>query len=255
MPPRSRIAALAVFAAALVLPASAVAATSSNWAGYVSHAPGTKFRTVRGAWTVPAVDCSNPHRSYSAQWIGLGGYHSYTQGLEQTGTEADCRHGIPRYGAWFELVPNAEVNVPLAVKPGDQVAARVTVDGRNAAIRLSNLTTGKSYRRTAVAPAIDTTSAEWIVEAPSSCGGPLGPCHVLPLANFGTAGFTAARAVTVGGHQGVIADPARAASPIDLSSDVLTVGTTEGVSSPAGADTASLSPSGTSFTVTYVPAT
>jgi Peptidase A4 family len=253
MAPPFRLAALAVLAASLAAPASAGAASSSNWAGYVAHAPGMKFRTVRGAWTVPSVDCSHPRRSYSATWIGLGGYHSYTNGLEQTGTEADCHNGIPRYGAWLELIPDAEHKIPLAVRGGDRITARVSVKGRLAAIRLSNLTTGRTYRRTLVAPAIDTTSAEWIVEAPSSCDTPIGPCRVLRLANFGTTTFTSARAVTTGGHQGVIGDRRWTASPIDLSPSVIQIGTTEDPGSVAGAQTGALTPSGTSFTVTYVP--
>jgi hypothetical protein len=254
MSSRSRIVALALFAATLIVPARAAAATSSNWAGYVAHAPGTKFRTVRGAWTVPAVDCSIPRKTYSAAWIGLGGYHSASNALEQTGTEADCRHGIPRYGAWYELVPDAEVELPMAVQPGDQMAARVSVRGADAVIRITNRTRGTTYRKTVQAPAIDRTSAEWILEAPSQCDGLLGPCRVLPLANFGTIGFTSARAVTAAGHQGVIADPAWVSSRIDLGGDVLTIGDAEGSGDgAAGAKPSHLSPSGASFTVAYAP--
>jgi hypothetical protein len=254
MPPRSRIAALAVVAATLFLPArAAAAATSVNWAGYVAHAPHVKFRTVRGAWTVPSLDCSSRRRSYSAAWIGLGGYHSSSNALEQIGTEADCRRGTARYGTWYELLPNAQVKLPLAVRPGDQVSARVSVRGPKATVRISNLTRGRSYRRTLLAPAIDTTSAEWVVEAPSACDGLLGACEVLPLANFGSTTFTAARAIRTTGHQGVIGDPAWVASPIDLGAGPLTIGA-EGVDAgTAGAIAGDLSPSGTSFTVTYAP--
>jgi hypothetical protein len=255
MPPRSRFVALAVLAATLILPARAAAVTSSNWAGYVAHAPGTKFRTVRGAWTVPAVDCSSPRKTYSAAWIGLGGYHSSSNALEQTGTEADCRHGIPRYGAWYELVPDAEVVLPMAVQPGDQMAARVSVRGTRAIIRIANRTRGTTYRKTVQAPAIDITSADWIMEAPSQCGGLLGPCRILPLANFGTMAFTSARAVTTTGHQGVIGDPAWVATPIDLGGDTLTIGTTEDEGGGTGGATAGgLTPSGAGFSVAYAPA-
>ena len=256
MPPRSRLVALAVFAAALALPARAAAVTSSNWSGYVAHAPKTHYRTVRGAWTVPAVDCSSRHRAYSAIWVGLGGYHSSSNALEQIGTEADCRHGIPRYGTWYELVPDGQVVLPLAVRPGDQMTARVSVRGRRASVRINDLTRGKSYRKTLAAPAIDTSSAEWIVEAPSQCMGLLGPCRVLPLANFGTATFTSARAVSSTGHQGVIADRAWRASPIDLGPGVLTIGdaSDDTGGGEAGATAGALSPSGTSFTVSYAPA-
>src|SRR5262249_44696559 len=144
---------------------------------------------------------------------------------------------------------------PMKVRAGDRFAARVTVRGRRAAFRLTNLTTRRTFLRTVTAPAIDITSAEWIVEAPSSCDTPIGPCRVLPLANFGTTTFTSApaRAGTTGGLTGVITPPAWRASPIDLAGTQVQIGTTEDIGAIAGADTGALTPSGTSFTVTYVP--
>jgi hypothetical protein len=255
MRPRFRIAALAVAAASLILPARAAAATSSNWAGYVAHRNGVRYRTARAAWTVPAVDCASAGTSYSAAWIGLGGYHTDSAALEQAGTEADCSRGEASYAAWYELVPDASVTVPLTVRPGDRISSRVSVAGHDVTIRISDLTRGTTYAKTLVASAIDTTSAEWIVEAPSSCSA--ASCRVLPLADFATTTFTAARAVSTTGHEGVIDDPAWVGSSIDLAADASPFGGMRrfrgGGSGNATAGT--LSASGGSFTVTFAPAT
>jgi hypothetical protein len=60
----------------------------------------------------------------------------------------------------------------------------------------------------------DTSSAEWIAEAPSaeSRGGSL---QTLPLADFGTVTFTGASA-TSDGHTGPISDPNWSVQQVDL---------------------------------------
>jgi Peptidase A4 family len=62
----------------------------------------------------------------------------------------------------------------------------------------------------------DTSSAEWIAEAPaaSTPGGET----ILPLTDFGTVSFTSATATASGGHAGAIADPAWSATRIVLRS-------------------------------------
>ncbi len=77
---------------------------SSNWAGYAVH--GASFHQVIGAWRQPGVSCVPGRRTYSAFWIGLGGFKAGADALEQIGTEADCRaSGAERLGAWYEMVP------------------------------------------------------------------------------------------------------------------------------------------------------
>src|SRR3954470_23952005 len=86
-------------AAAVVAAASAVAAPSpsSNWAGYAvtSIDPTTPvtYSSVSGTWTQPAANCASTASGYSAFWVGLGGYAETSQGLEQIGTESNCRAG------------------------------------------------------------------------------------------------------------------------------------------------------------------
>jgi hypothetical protein len=105
----------------------------------------------------------------------------------------------------------------MAIKPGDSMAASVTV-GRTVALTLRDLTTGRSVTKRVRMSSPDTSSAEWIAEAPSGCDG--SGCRTLPLANFGTVGFSNARAVTAGGHAGTIADSAWSATALTLQADV-----------------------------------
>src|ERR1700757_4295654 len=79
----------------------------------------TRFSTVSGNWTQPAADCSAGSQTYSAFWVGLGGYTG--QHLEQIGTSADCSaSGQASYSAWYELVPAAQGAVNMQVASGDQ---------------------------------------------------------------------------------------------------------------------------------------
>jgi len=236
----------------LAFPATALAGTgtSSNWAGYAVHRSGVHFRAVSAAWIVPAVSCTG-RSGYSANWVGLGGYHTNAAALEQIGTESDCtRSGRAVYSAWYELVPDTSRNLSLAVQAGDRVSARVAVDRQTVRLHLRDLTRGTSLARTLTARAVDTTSAEWILEAPSACT--ISRCRVLPLASFAATTFSSAHATSATGHTGTIADPLWAATAIDLSAGGPQLGGPSGRQDAAlaSADTGALSTSGGSFTVT-----
>jgi len=200
---------------ALVAPAQAAAATvqttSANWAGYAVRRTGVRFRTVSGTWTVPRVDCSDGVSRSSANWVGIGGYSPTARALEQLGTESDCtRGGREVYSAWFEVVPDSATTSRLTVTPGDTVRASVQVRGTLVTMKLADLARGTSQTRVVRADTVDQTSAEWIVEAPSICSGDTigdANCRQTALANFGTTGFSAARATTSAGHTGTVADP------------------------------------------------
>jgi hypothetical protein len=104
----------------------------------------------------------------------------------------------------------------MPVRPGDLLAAGVSVTGQNVSLILQNLTTHRTFKKTIVAPAIDITSAEWILEAPSACVDGTSACRTLPLTNFRHAAFTVARATTVGGQPQTISNSAWAHTRITL---------------------------------------
>ncbi|HET9074035.1 MAG TPA: G1 family glutamic endopeptidase [Solirubrobacteraceae bacterium] len=173
-------------------------AVSANWAGYAattSHSSG--FSAASGSWVQPRVGCSGG-QTYSAYWVGLGGGAPSSRALEQEGTQADCSaSGQATYYAWYELVPSAQVRIGLAVHPGDRIWARTAVHGDQVTVTVDNKTTGQSFTRTLTMSRVtpDTSTAEWVAEAPSACvGGASGNCQPLPLANFGKVTFTNAYA-------------------------------------------------------------
>ena len=80
-----------------------------------------------------------------------------------------------------------------------------SVQRTDAGVRMAieDTTTGSRAARLQTVSRISNRSAEWIVEAPSSCN--RFTCRVLPLARFGAVSFTRATA-TGDGHAGTILD-------------------------------------------------
>ena len=222
-----RIAALALFVMVFVYPATAGAhsvvrhgapnhritrSTSTNWAGY--SATGGTFKTVSATWKQPSATCT-ADTAYSSFWVGLDGDGTNT--VEQIGTDADCSGGKPVYYAWYEMYPKFPVNLSLTINPGDTVSASVSTDGSgNFTLSIKDTTTGGSFTTVQKLKHAKLGSAEVIAEAPSSGG-------VLPLANFGTVGFSAA---TVNGQPIGSFNPDK----IDMVSGTTTKATTSALS-------------------------
>ena len=139
--------------------------------------------------------------------------------VEQIGTEPGRLH---RGGGTTALEtrgtsssPPRRKTISLAVHPGDVMHATVTVVGHNVTVVLRNLTSHKTFRKSLNAPAIDVSSAEWIVEAPSECVSQFA-CQALPLANFGSVGFDSATVTSTNGIAGSIVSPRWWRTKIDL---------------------------------------
>ncbi len=208
--------AAASLALAAAPPALADTSDSSNWAGYAIHGTGVSFQQVTAQWRQPIAKCVPARPTYSAAWVGLGGFSETSTALEQIGTELDCgRAGKVLSSAWFELVPEPARTIGLRVRPGDLVAAKVTVTGRQVVFALSDRTRHSTFTKTLYAPQVDVSSAEWIVEAPSDCVSSTS-CRTLPLADFGSTTFRRAQAVSTTGLSGSITDPGWSRTKIKL---------------------------------------
>jgi hypothetical protein len=227
---------------------------SSNWSGYAAqdvNAAGLQFTSVTGTWTVPVTTCTSGSTASAAFWVGLGGASETSTGLEQTGTGADCSNGTARYYAWYEILPAASVEVPLKVKPGDQITTSVNVNGTTTLVQIKNRTRKTSFTKALQVASPDLSSAEWIAEAPSACTSG-GRCTVLPLANFGTVTFTRAAAIA-SGHPGTITDPTWESDSISLvPQSANRFFATRDSSSTAGATPGALSADGRSFPVSWL---
>ncbi len=249
---------VALTAAAISLAAAPAAiadtATSSNWSGYAAHRQGARFRSVSAAWVQPQASCTQGQSTYSAIWVGIGGYRRSSHALEQVGTELDCSaSGRAESSAWYELVPAASRTIQHSVAPGDLMVASVTVSGKNVRIAIVDETRHWSFARSTQAASVDTSSAEWIVEAPSDCTSN-NSCRTLPLADFGSATFAYAKAQLSSGHTGAIDDARWRTTRIRLvphGQRFVALGGNAGADATPGP----LTSASTSFTVTYASLT
>jgi hypothetical protein len=241
---------LALFTAAPA--ALADASSSSNWAGYAAYRNHGEFHRVFASWTQPSLTCTPGQSSYSAFWVGLGGYSVTSKALEQVGTEADCkRSGVAKMGAWYELVPAPSRSVSLQIRAGDRIAASVSVSGHEVSVRLQDVTTGKSMTKRIRAATVDLSSAEWIAEAPSDCINSHS-CQTLPLADFGSAAFDLAGAQLMGAHRRAISSGHWKLTKIILQAGRRQFAGLHGAGTAGGQATPSaLTDRGSAFTVTY----
>jgi hypothetical protein len=226
--------------------------TSQNWAGYAVHRSGVSFKEVSAAWKQPNVSCKPGNQTYSAMWVGLGGYNQSSAALEQIGTEVDCNSsGKVASSAWYELVPSPSNTIPHTVRPGDTMAAKVSVTGQKVVLGLADTTRHWSFTRTFHVSSVDVSSAEWILEAPSACISPTA-CAVLPLANFRHATFGFAKVKSTTGKTGTISSGNWGSTKITLSPGGRRYVVYNGSGTPAGAAKPSgLTASGSSFTLDY----
>ncbi len=217
----SVIPAVACFAFAAPALAATREGASENWAGYVvTPNDDSGFTAASGQWTEPRAACTaNSEPTYSAFWVGLGGGGQQSSALEQIGTQSDCSSaGKASYYVWYELVPSAPVKLSMTVNAGDSIWARTAVDGDRVSLFITDQTTHHSWSKTLTMPSAtpDTSTAEWVAEAPSECAAQtVSNCTPLPLADFRTATFKDAHA-TAAGHTGAIEDSHWTAEAIEL---------------------------------------
>jgi hypothetical protein len=217
---------------------------STNWAGYaVTHRK--PFTSVTGKWVQPAAMCADLSPTYSAFWVGLGGFSDNSFAVEQTGTLANCSSGTPSYTAWYELYPKPPVMLKMPVRPGDTFSATVSVSKKTVVIRIKDVTTNKLITKKLHMARPDLGSAEWVTEAPSGCDS-AGNCTTLPLTNFGSVAFSHSTA-SVKGHRGRITDPVWSETTIELHGDIPNSGSQAGANAIPGA----VGPDGGSFAVTW----
>jgi hypothetical protein len=234
--------------------------TSSNWSGYAIATANGAVTAVSGSWKVPSV--SGTSTGYAAEWVGIDGYSSST--VEQIGTESDSPSGSGSDYAWYEMYPSGSVTINTAkstttdksvsatVDAGDSISASVTYIGNNEfGLTITDTTQDWTYTtdqsmgssgRFGGSSAAERSSAEWIVEAPSSGFG------ILPLADFGSVSFAGASA-TIDGVTGPIDGgfPSAGASQVYL----INIGSRSATDDTTSTLTDSETPSTSSFTVAY----
>lgn len=205
--------------------------TSLNWSGYAAQ--GGTYTGVSGTWRIPAVEstqlASSNQLSADATWVGIGGVA--TKDLIQGGTQAFIDQSGVKYEAFYELLPNYSVQVPLTVNGGDSISVNLNHESGNLwRISFRNNTTGQTYSTTADY-ASSMSSADWIEEMPSASD------SFLPLDNFGSIQFTSAFATKNNTNLSMSQSGAQPITMLNGSNQVLAAPSSFGID-------------GTSFTVT-----
>jgi len=205
--------------------------TSRNWAGYA--ATNGIFTSVNGTWTIPSVT-GNSHTAADATWVGIGGIK--TSDLIQAGTQNIINpSGQVTTSAFYELLPNTSLPIPVSVKAGDSISVSINQTSTNQwQITFTDNTTNQS-NQTAVAYTSSLSSAEWIEEAPSNGQ------TILPLDIFGTISYSAGSTIQNGNQQSISGSQAQAITMINTRGQAI-------------ATTSSLGSDGASFTITRTSA-
>lgn len=167
----------------------AATSTSTNWSGYVVRSGTPQFSCVEATWTQPSVTCPATGSRTVAFWVGLGGVGQTA--LEQIGTQSACTDGRELIVVWHESLPRerGEVVEPLDVHTGDRVWAQVRwMGGARYRLSIVDITHRQQLAIDDTNSRLRRTSAEWIVEAPTT-GCPT-RCHILTMPNFHHFRFT-----------------------------------------------------------------
>lgn len=177
---------------------------SDNWSGYVKS--GGPFQSVKGAWNVPSV--AGVPGTDSAAWIGIDG-NTDTTLIQTTGTDQGFSGGGAGSFAypWWEVLPAPETQIPFTVMPSDMMKATISPVSALVAVpnvpvpwvmTLTDSTAGWTFPT--VAPyAGMLSSAEWIMEDPSSCSSPAS-CVLAPFTIFANITFDVGDAVMPGSN-------------------------------------------------------
>jgi hypothetical protein len=141
-------------------------ATSTGWYGYV--VTGSTYTSTTADWTMPSLTCtSQDNDEYVAIWTGLDGYSSPT--TEQIGVLAECLNDTTEYVAWYDMYPGTVEDFDNTLEPGDDLVASVAYDGSSKfTLTLDDTTRGWDESTTQTLAGTDRSSAETVVEAPST---------------------------------------------------------------------------------------
>lgn len=174
---------------------------SSNWSGYTAARNKGDYTAVGASWTVTKLAATTTLMT-DAAWVGIGG--SKSKDLIQAGTHSAVQNGRTQYWAWYEMLPDYQVVIPLAVNGGDEVEVSLTEIADDVWFLLFiNKTTGAQFGK-ALEYSSKRTTADWIQEMPVVYTRD-GVQAYAPLSEFGAVTFTSAYAAIDGERKGISA--------------------------------------------------
>lgn len=166
---------------------------SSNWSGYIlpKFQTGDAYTAAQATWAVPGVPATKG-LTLSSNWVGIGGFcknekcNKVDHKLIQLGSAQGSYRNQTAYFTWYEMLPKASIQTPLAVNPGDVITASLSCNPCTHkqvwTLSMVDDTTGDNWSTTVKYKA-SQLSAEWIEEAPYSSNG------IVALADYGVSTF------------------------------------------------------------------
>jgi len=124
---------------------------STNWSGYAQTSGPHTFTGVTDTFVVPTVSAVSAGRQFAADWVGIGGFSDPTlvQAGFQTVVKKKDKKSTVTYGAWTEILPQAEDPLSLTISAGDVVTVTVQETAKNMwTMTVDDTTTGLSGVRT-----------------------------------------------------------------------------------------------------------
>jgi peptidase A4-like protein len=128
---------------------------STNWSGYAQWSARHTFTGISDTFVVPTVDAGASGTEYAADWVGIGGFSDPTlvqagiQTVVRTPDRKGDRATTVTYGAWTEILPQAELPLSLPISPGNVIKVTVEETAKNRwTMTVDNTTTGQSGVRT-----------------------------------------------------------------------------------------------------------
>ena len=160
----------AVPSTAALTPSSIV--RSSNWAGYATA--GGPYTLVTGTFTVPRLAAGTPFYDRVAEWVGVDGASSSDSSLIQAGVSEYSDPAGPSgfdVQPWSEILPAPVKNITsVTVQAGQRVTVTIwKLPGSKWEINLTDDDNGESYAMPPEQYGGPRSSAEWIVEATTTC--------------------------------------------------------------------------------------
>ncbi len=162
------------------------AISTSNFAGYEYE---IAVRSVAASFVVPAISTGSPDGS-AATWVGVEDYSPGRVVLIQVGVSEGQDSGTATYHAIWSDTRLGYVARPISktVRPGDLLAASVTLVRQSWRISLEDLTRGWSFTRTVTGlPVRPFHYAEWLQEDPKVLSHPV--ANALPYPAVGLVSF------------------------------------------------------------------
>ena len=167
----------------------------STWGGNIASDSTHTILKVGGYFTIPTSITCNSTRDLFAPWVGLNGYPTGNNTVQQAGVAISCATGSPVLQAWYEMFPANPVYISTTLYPvllGDVIDVGVTNSSGSYTIGIWNFGPNdgplKWHFSTVQTGPATATSGEAVVESPPTSYPRFGTVPFGPIGGDSTPG-------------------------------------------------------------------